>query len=330
MFSAARVSDARLKRISETAAVFAAATTRIQSETMNLQATLESVPAGASPSPVSPRLRRLAWLSAAAAILFLVFLAGWHVSQASPYKSGSGFGYALGLAGGSTLLIMLLYPLRKRARFMQNWGPLKYWFRMHMIGGVAGPLLVLFHSTFGVGSLNAGVALTSMLLVVASGLVGRFLYRQIHHGLYGSEITLKELQQTLQQDLNALEPHLHTMPEASAEIRRFAALVSSPPAGWQQRTTHFLSLDWKRRLVRRRVRQFVNTSRSSGHADAASTHQHLRGLLKSIDATLRAAQQTAQFSTYERLFSLWHVIHIPFLCMLVITAVIHVVAVHVY
>jgi hypothetical protein len=228
------------------------------------------------------------------------------------------------------MLILLLYPLRKRARLMQNWGPLKYWFRMHMAGGIAGPLLVLFHSTFRVGSLNAAVALVSMLLVVASGLVGRFLYRKIHRGLYGSELTLKELQQSLQQEMKALEPELRAMPEVSAEVGRFTAMVTASPAGWQQRTTHFLTIGWKRRHVHRRVRHYMNASRSTRHADAASTRERLRRLLKNIDATLRVAQQTAQFSTYERLFSLWHVVHVPFLCMLVITAIIHVVAVHVY
>jgi hypothetical protein len=53
-------------------------------------------------------------------------------------------------------------------------------------------------------------------------------------------------------------------------------------------------------------------------------------LIRNIDLTLQAAQKAAQFSTYERLFSLWHAVHIPFLCMLVITAVVHVFAVHAY
>jgi hypothetical protein len=53
-------------------------------------------------------------------------------------------------------------------------------------------------------------------------------------------------------------------------------------------------------------------------------------LLLNIDATLRAAQTTAQFSTYERLFSQWHTVHIPFLFMLLLTALVHVVAVHAY
>jgi hypothetical protein len=61
-----------------------------------------------------------------------------------------------------------------------------------------------------------------------------------------------------------------------------------------------------------------------------ASHANLGTLLQTINSTLQAVQRRAQFSTYEKLFSLWHVIHIPFLCMLVITALVHVVAVHIY
>ncbi len=290
---------------------------------MSQQATIK--PTTAALNFAAPARRTIVY-AACLALLLLV----WRVVIGSPYSSGAGIGYLMGIAGGSLMLILLLYPLRKRIRLMQNWGALKHWFRLHMIGGVAGPLLVLFHSTFRVGSLNAAVALGSMLLVVASGLIGRFLYRKIHRGLYGSELTLKELQQTLQRDLQTLAPHLRALPDVHAEIDRFVALVAAPPPGWQQRTTHFLSLGWKRWQVHRRVRRALaaTASPAGGHAD--STRAGLQALLRTIDAVLRAAQQAAQFSTYERLFSLWHVVHLPFLCMLVITAIIHVVAVHVY
>jgi len=45
---------------------------------------------------------------------------------------------------------------------------------------------------------------------------------------------------------------------------------------------------------------------------------------------LRMARAAAQFATYERLFSLWHVLHVPFVYMLVVSAVVHVIAVHMY
>jgi hypothetical protein len=37
-----------------------------------------------------------------------------------------------------------------------------------------------------------------------------------------------------------------------------------------------------------------------------------------------------QFTLYERLFSLWHVLHMPLFFMMVISALLHVLAVHLY
>jgi hypothetical protein len=167
-----------------------------------------------------------------------------------------------------------------------------------------------------------------MILVVASGLVGRFLYRKIHHGLYGSEATLKELEQKLARRLEALEPLLRAMPAVKQEMDRFAALVSARPERWHARAGHFLSLGAKRLLAGRRVRRAIAAQIPAGRRP--SSRADFTVLLKTMDASLRAVQRSAQFSTYERLFSLWHAIHLPFLGMLVITAVIHVVAVHMY
>jgi hypothetical protein len=49
-----------------------------------------------------------------------------------------------------------------------------------------------------------------------------------------------------------------------------------------------------------------------------------------ISTYLTAARHAAQFSVYERLFSLWHILHVPFVFMLVISGVVHVIAVHMY
>jgi hypothetical protein len=113
-------------------------------------------------------------------------------------------------------------------------------------------------------------------------------------------------------------------------VERFTALVSHRPAHRGARAAHFLSLGIKRLLVARGVRRALAAYTAAGAPRAAASHANLNALLQTIDSALQAVQRRAQFSTYERLFSLWHVIHIPFLCMLVITAVVHVVAVHIY
>ena len=292
---------------------------------------------GSETAPVSPKTLRQRTGAAFArfaivAALVVLAAAAWIVAHGKFYTSGSGLGYLLGLIGGSLMLVLMLYPVRKRVRFMQRWGPLKYWFQFHMVAGILGPVLVLFHSAFHVGLFNAALALGFMVLVVSSGLVGRVLYRKIHHGLYGSHATLKELQQSMTQELEALEPVLRRMPLVKQEVDRFAAMVSHRPQGWHLRAAHFLSLGAKRIAAGRRLRRAIAAypAAESVNPVTVSSHTNLTDLLRTIDVTLQAAQRTAQFTTYERLFSLWHIIHIPFIFMLAITAVIHVVAVHAY
>ena len=53
----------------------------------------------------------------------------------------------------------------------------------------------------------------------------------------------------------------------------------------------------------------------------------LRNLLKQYFA---AVNKTAAFVFYERLFALWHVLHLPLFAILVFAAIIHVLAVHLY
>jgi len=300
---------------------------------MNHEATLNS-PAAApnAPSNTMPtvRIRRIVLGAVVLVLLATLAVLGWEVRKGGIFTSGKGFGYALGLVGGSMMLGLLLYPLRKRLRFMHEWGALKHWFRFHMLGGVLGPLLVLFHSTFHVGSFNAAVALSCMLLVVASGLIGRFIYRKIHHGLYGSHASLKELEQALAQEFRTLEPVLSRMPRVKQEVERFAALVSHRPESPGARVAHFLSLGAKRMLAARRLHKTLDAYAAAESDRLVASHANLGTLLQTINSTLQAVQRRAQFSTYEKLFSLWHVIHIPFLCMLVITALVHVVAVHIY
>lgn len=304
---------------------------------MNANATLASRTLASSrpiqfelPRRFAELLRSLALCTLIAVIVGALLLAGWEVRHGGLFKAGKGFGYALGLAGGLLMLGLLLYPLRKRVRFMHEWGTLKFWFWFHMAAGILGPVLVLFHSTFRVGSFNAAVALSCMLLVVASGLVGRFIYRKIHHGLYGSHANLKQLEQALAQECKSLEPILCRMPGVKEEVERFLELVSRRPASPGARTLHILSLGAKRMLAERRVQRKLAAYATAGADKLVASTANLRKLLRTIRSTLKAVQRHAQFTTYERLFSLWHVIHIPFLCMLVITALVHVVAVHIY
>jgi hypothetical protein len=49
-----------------------------------------------------------------------------------------------------------------------------------------------------------------------------------------------------------------------------------------------------------------------------------------VHSELMTLQRIAQFSAWERLFSWWHVAHVPFVYLMVLSAIAHVVAVHAY
>ncbi len=102
----------------------------------------------------------------------------------------TGLGYCLGIVGGSMMILLLIYPARKRMQSLAPIGSVKAWFQIHMVLGVLGPLLVLFHSNFRTGATNSNVALYCMLLVSGSGLIGRYFYSRIHTEMSGSQESL--------------------------------------------------------------------------------------------------------------------------------------------
>jgi hypothetical protein len=51
---------------------------------------------------------------------------------------------------------------------------------------------------------------------------------------------------------------------------------------------------------------------------------------RQIDDYVYAIIRLAQLSSWTKLFSLWHVAHVPFIYMLVFSGIVHVIAVHLY
>jgi hypothetical protein len=258
--------------------------------------------------------------------------AGWLAALLGYYTPGSTLGYYLGLAGSLMMLALLGYPLRKRLQALQRVGSLKWWFRAHMVLGIAGPLLVLLHSTFRVSSLNAGVALSCMLLVAGSGIVGRFLYARIHYGLYGRELSLAGLRAELER-LGA-GVHAELAPAIAAPLDAFTARLADEHAGALLRLWRFVTAGWSARKALSRCKRRLKPALRERARREQWTRAHLgrryAEMVAAIRAYLDCTQRIAQYRGYERMFALWHVAHIPFVYMLALSAVVHVVAVHMY
>ena len=128
-------------------------------------------------------------------VTLAILYVGWTSDLENYITAESGLGYFLGIIGSVMMFITLLYSLRKRLKSMRNWGNIRTWFTIHMILGIYGPVLILYHSNFSIGSSqNEKVAMISMLVVVVSGIVGRYVHDKIRYGLYQHEAALESLQ----------------------------------------------------------------------------------------------------------------------------------------
>ena len=191
---------------------------------------------------------------------------------------------------------------------------------MHMLFGVAGPVLILYHSNFGLGSTNSNIALFSMLIVAGSGLFGRLFYTRIHDGLYGRKIELGELQSglsELRQEIGSSEKMDKLLTDYERRISHHRSLLM---ALFAMPYIYLLSL-----FTRKRVFKNIHSA-MKGSADPGRVKNLLAQLSRYFELNLRVAN----FTVYERLFSLWHVLHIPLYIMMIISGIIHVIAVHIY
>lgn len=292
-------------------------------------------PVTTRPAAVRPTRRRRGWMTAVGyAAVAACIVAAWSVREQNLIHAESGWGYWLGIVGATLMGLLLLYPLRKRVRLLRAIGPVSAWFRLHMLFGIVGPLLIILHSNFRLGSFNGRVALFATLVVAGSGIVGRYIYAKLHHGLYGRKANLQELRQHLESmrhadsqtseligeltaDLTAYEDRL--LGETPGVVGAFARAVSVVP--------QTARLRWQLgRRARQRIAALAKTSpviRDHRQRLTANTRRYLA-------RRVAALRKFAQFRAFEKLFSLWHVVHFPLFIILVIAVIVHVLAVHMY
>lgn len=262
-----------------------------------------------------------------AGVLLTALWAGaiWWLSRSGLYTPGSDTGYYLGLAGALMMLALLGYPLRKRVRWLSSLGRVSRWFSVHMILGVAGPTLILLHCTLQWRSLNAAIAFWCMVIVASSGLLGRFLYRHLHVGLYGRPLSLGEVRTDAATALGKLRDRLRAddAGDVLAIVEGFAGTAAVVDARGWKRPDAMLLLAPRAWLAQLRVRTLArqrNARRGPVQVDAQAM---------AVDA-ISAMQRSAQFLPLERLFALWHVLHVPLVVLLAFSVIAHIVAVHMY
>ncbi len=224
---------------------------------------------------------------------------GYVAAHRALRPSGS-LGIVLGTTGTLFMASTLFYVARKKLKFLSRAGSTKAWLEFHVFCGVFGPILITFHTSFKFNGLIS-VAYWSMVLVVLSGFVGRYLFVRIPKTLQGTELSKAELEQRVS-ELKTQLAAAKLPPELMARLDELERL--DPTLGGNHRP--FLRSIADRIDVRLRMAVLRRTVRRSG-LDPGLLHEtldllHERTLLLHRIANLKRTRE---------LFQLWHVFHRP-------------------
>jgi len=278
--------------------------------------------------------RSLNWGFIGYTVLYAAIAAGWMLRGHNFINPSNGVGYWLGIVGGSLMLFLLLYPAGKKSKLLARLGWTKHWFRIHMIFGLVGPLLILFHSNFRVHAMNSKVALYSMLAVAISGIVGRYIYARIHRGLYGKRMHIDNLRKEIADSMTHSRGIAAVLPGFVTELHEISAELLGDK--YTRRVSVGRSLLWtiKHHYVRARLYFRINRelrARAVVSPAICGNYRELRTAAHHyMTKQVKLLRRVAQLSFYERLFSLWHLFHLPLFILLVISALVHVLAVHMF
>jgi hypothetical protein len=173
-----------------------------------------------------------------------------------------------------------------------------------------------------------------MLLVVASGIVGRYIYSLVHVGMSGRRAKLSELLDDVDVLHSAFGRDMQYAPEIEAELKAYEAEAQRfrKSTLGSFRATLFLgarSRDSQRR-IKAEAQAIVSARALREHWDAQTHNARIAAVQDHMDAYFRTVRHAAGFHFYERLFGLWHVLHLPLFLLLIGAAVGHVIAVHLY
>jgi hypothetical protein len=173
--------------------------------------------------------------------------------------------------------------------------------------------MILFHTAFKFGGI-VSVSFWSMVAVVASGVIGRFIYLQIPRSIEGRELSLGEVK-AMKADLGVLLKETG-LSEAGSQVILEATKVQYSVVEGNILSRLFRHYQEDRQTLRR-VKGTLRDNQLGG--------EQARQLLKLVRHEITLNRRIERLQTMQQLFRYWHVAHLPFALIMLVIMIIHVV-----
>jgi hypothetical protein len=236
--------------------------------------------------------------------------------QQNDFLKPSGLiGHGLGIVGAFLMVVGVFgYMARKRFRSLSRIGILKHWLEFHIFLCSLGPILVLYHTAFKFGGLVA-ISFWSMVAVVFSGIIGRFIYLQIPRTIEGRAMSMNEL--TIKKaNFNADLKNQFSLDDDFLELVNHSTISDDD----LYKGVIFKKIS-RRLKFEKQQSKIIRTELKKRNIPKNKQ----REILRNVRAEIVLGRRIAWLTTMQNYLRYWHVLHLPFALIMLIIMIIHIV-----
>jgi len=236
-----------------------------------------------------------------------------------PWLRPSGYvGQSAGVLALFIFIFLWLYPLRKKVRWLRWTGAMSKWLDVHVATALVLPMVAAVHASWRFDGV-IGLGFWSMMVVCASGIVGRYLYVHIPRSATGLELSAEEIANERRGLLEEVAKATG-LPQPQVE-----SILRSDPTpcdglGVIGTLKRMITDQVGRRRAARALRRLCDVKKVGNRLDRAT----LRRVLKLAGREMALTQQARMLEATQRVFRLWHIAHRPFALTALVAVLVHV------
>jgi len=225
-------------------------------------------------------------------------------------------GHGIGILGSLMMMLgIVLYMVRKRVRKFSRIGILKYWLELHIFLCSVGPLLILYHTAFKFGGLVA-VSFWSMLAVVISGIIGRFIYIQIPRNIQGNELDFEQLLKMNEDLYYKLRNDFKVDDYVLLKLDEIAGIDEYKSLNAREAIIKIFTDYFSKRKILSEIRVELKKSNLE--------KENITEILSICRSKLLLVRRIGLLTTMQKIFKYWHIIHLPFALVMIVIMFVHI------
>ena len=227
------------------------------------------------------------------------------------------WGHGVGIIATAFMMLNFIYPVRKRSRLLAGKGSIRGWLDFHMFVGFMSPLVIAFHAAFQSNNQLATGTAGALLIVVLTGIIGRFIYGMVPSS-GGKALEVSDVLGKWERLRARLQPMLDDSDNPALLHRMFDSASRPVRPG----SVLWMLMTWPFRATWTRLRLF----RASFHFHDPDEYGEFKGGYLQLS---RLRTQVTFYESLKKLLRGWRVFHASLAGFLVIAIAAHI-AVSVY